>query len=268
MSEIVLVVPCFNEAQRLPLDSFRRYPRVKYLFVDDGSRDDTLRVLREFAVEIGADVLSLPRNLGKAEAVRQGCLAALAAGPRYVGYWDADLATPLAAVEHLLAVMDARAEVEIVFGARVRMLGRSIRRHRSRHYLGRVIATAVSLAVGLETYDTQCGAKLFRATPLMELVFRQPFLTRWMFDVEILARLIRGARITDLPPVSELVAEFPLHQWHDVAGSKVRMLDFPRAFLELARIRRAYLGARVGETEAAEWKALVPRDRVRVLRAA
>jgi dolichyl-phosphate beta-glucosyltransferase len=244
--ETVLVIPCYNEAHRLPRETFRRfaYARtdVALLFVDDGSRDDTLDQLQRLAEQQDrVSVLALPKNAGKAEAVRQGCLAAFAAQPRYIGYWDADLATPLAAVDDFRAVLNRRPKVEIIFGARVKLLGTSIQRSAVRHYLGRVFATAASLALGLGVYDTQCGAKLFRASEVMSLVLRQPFLTRWLFDIEILARLIREARAARLSSIEELVSELPLTQWREVPGSKVKASDFPRAFLELIRIYRAYL---------------------------
>ena len=79
-------------------------------------------------------------------------------------------------------------DVEIVIGSRVQMLGRDTRHNWRRHYLGRVAATAVSVMLRLRVYDTQCGAKLFRAGATVGRVFLQPFLTRWIFDVEILSR--------------------------------------------------------------------------------
>jgi hypothetical protein len=129
----------------------------------------------------------------------------------------------------------------MVFGARVRLLGRSIERSALRHYLGRMFATAASITLGLGIYDTQCGAKLFRASPAMQALFQEPFLTRWLFDVEILARLIHARRGTRLPQVEDIVYEFPLHEWHDVAGSKVRPGDFVRALFGLAMIYWHYL---------------------------
>src|SRR5439155_4840561 len=108
-------------------------------------------------------------------------------GADYVGYWDADLATPLQAIPEFLEVFAERPGLELVCGARVRLLGRDIRRTRRRHYLGRAFATVASWLLQLSVYDTQCGAKLFRASPRITAVFNQPFHTRWLFDVEILA---------------------------------------------------------------------------------
>lgn len=243
----VIVVPCYDEAGRLDPARFEefaaRYRPVEFLFVNDGSRDDTLRVLQELESRDAArfHVLDQQPNRGKAEAVRRGMLEALARGPGYVGYWDADLATPLDEIPRFVEVLEERPERLAVFGSRVQLLGRSIRRSAVRHYLGRVFATLASNLLELAVYDTQCGAKLFRATPETEALFHEPFRTSWIFDVEVLARLIRSRRAGSLPPVSEAIFELPLRRWHDVAGSKVSLLRFWQPLVELARIRRHYL---------------------------
>jgi glycosyltransferase involved in cell wall biosynthesis len=247
MSSAIIVIPCYNEAHRLSIRAFKAFvcaghPQ-RFLFVNDGSTDGTVHILKTLLDDNPERyaICDLPRNVGKAEAVRTGVLLAFAAGPDYIGYWDADLATPLKTIPTFCTLLDARPDLEIVFGARVRLLGRSIERSALRHYFGRIFATAASITLGLGIYDTQCGAKLFRASPAMQSLFQEPFLSRWLFDVEILARLIHARRGTRLPQVEDLVYEFPLHEWHEVAGSKVRSWDFVRAFYGLAIIYWRYL---------------------------
>jgi glycosyltransferase involved in cell wall biosynthesis len=252
MSSTVVVIPCYNEGRRLALGKFlaflRRHRRVRLLFVNDGSSDDTSAVLDRLQELAGTGVLvrELASNQGKAEAVRQGCLAAFAAGADKVGYWDADLATPLETIPDFIEVLNRQPQTELVCGARIQLLGRSIQRSWARHYLGRFFATAASWTLGLAIYDTQCGAKLFRASPRMRAVFSQPFLTRWLVDVEILARLIAASRLESAPAVEEMVYELPLSQWCEVAGSKVKALDFFKALIELRAIYRHYLGRAAG----------------------
>jgi glycosyltransferase involved in cell wall biosynthesis len=244
----LIVVPCYNEATRLDLEAFRafaaREPEVDFLFVNDGSTDATLARLRELEASDRESfaVLDLPRNVGKAEAVRAGLCVTFKSNARFVGYWDADLATPLDEIARFVAVLERLPGIEIVFGARVQLLGRSVRRSSTRHYLGRVFATAVSHVLGLPIYDTQCGAKLMRRTPQLGALFESPFGVNWTFDVEVLARLIRSRDGGGLPPAEEAVYELPLERWHDVAGSKVRPADFLVAFLEIARIWYRYRG--------------------------
>ena len=205
MSSAIIVIPCYNEAQRLPIHAFKAFAYAehpqRFLFVNDGSTDGTVRVLKTLHDDDPERyaLCALPRNVGKAEAVRTGVLLAFAAGPDYIGYWDADLATPLETIPTFCTLLDAQPNLEMVFGARVRLLGRSIERSVLRHYLGRMFATAASITLGLGIYDTQCGAKLFQASPAMQSLFQEPFLTRWLLDVEILARLIHARRGTRLP---------------------------------------------------------------------
>jgi glycosyltransferase involved in cell wall biosynthesis len=245
-----MVIPCYNEANRLEVDKFQAYVDAghphRFVFVNDGSRDQTLNVIQGLQRHRPHSVIciDLPKNVGKAEAVRRGLLAAFETQADFVGYWDADLATPLETIAAFCELLESRPDLEMVFGARVRLLGRSIARDPLRHYLGRVFATAASLTLGLPIYDTQCGAKLLRVSPLTSSLFQQPFLTRWLFDVEIIARLIQAYRQNHLRPPQELIYEFPLQSWHDVAGSKVKPLDFFKSFFELARIHRKYLRPR------------------------
>ena len=248
--ELVLVVPCHNEAARLDPDAFldfvAAHPAVRLVLVDDGSTDATGEILdRMQAMAHGAvTVLRQSPRQGKAEAVRAGVLASIAQGAPLVGFFDADLATPLRAVDDFLAVLRTRPTVECVLGARVLLMGRDIRRRATRHYLGRVFATAVSHALDLPVYDTQCGAKVWRVTPGTASLFAAPFRSAWIFDVEMIARYLRLPVPPDEPPRRDRLYELALAEWHDRPGSKLRWYDFARAVVDLAYIWRERMAHR------------------------
>jgi glycosyltransferase involved in cell wall biosynthesis len=239
------VVPAWNEAARLDAEAFvahaTAHPHQRLLFVNDGSTDDTARVLDAIGsrAPLGIEVLHLEHNVGKGEAVRRGLRQALDGGAPLVGFLDADLAAPLSAIEVLAAQLEAHDAVQLVLGSRVKLLGWAIERSEWRHYPGRLFATCASLALGLPVYDTQCGAKLLRAGPVAREALAAPFQSRWLFDVELIAR------VRDLAGVAAL-REVPLEAWADRGGSSVRLRDFVRAPWELWRIRRRYPPPRQG----------------------
>ena len=240
----MIVVPCYNEALRLPFADFREFftrSGIQFVFVDDGSRDNTIQRLEELRVgqEDRVSVLRSPRNQGKAAAVRQGVNHALGQGAEYVGYWDADLATPLEAILQFMAVFETRPDLAMVFGSRVKLLGRHVHRRASRHYLGRVFATVVSVMLRLPIYDTQCGAKIFRVGAETREIWAEPFITKWIFDVELLARYIR--RVGSAETAAKHIYELPLDKWEDVGGSKVKAFDFVKAFRDVMRIYWKYM---------------------------
>ena len=241
----IVVVPCYNEAQRLNTKAFSQFRVsghwVEFLFVNDGSRDGTLEMLERLRCT-SPDTIRLhdqQPNKGKAEAVRTGMLEALKTDAEFVGFWDADLATPLAALPRFLEVLEDRGGVDMVLGSRVKLLGRTIERHPWRHYLGRVFATLVSEMLRMPVYDTQCGAKMFRATDELRVALSTPFHTAWLFDVEIIARLI-AANAGGTPAVAQSLYELPLDEWRDVPGSKLTRAAYMRAATSILALYREY----------------------------
>jgi glycosyltransferase involved in cell wall biosynthesis len=241
-----MVVPCYNEAERLDMDAFLQFSRARpwlsFVFVDDGSTDGTRDLLATAATRSPGQVryLVLEQNCGKAEAVRRGMLAAFDEGADLAGFWDADLATPLGEIDLFREQLQRQEQLELVIGSRIRTLGNQIERKPVRHYFGRVAATAVSLILGIPVYDTQCGAKLMRSTAKVRAIFAAPFETRWAFDVEILARWLINARAAGETSAERGIVEIPVSRWIDIAGSKLRAKDFIGAPLDIWRINRRY----------------------------
>jgi len=241
---LALIVPCYNEAARLDPPAFlgfvSSHPAVRVLFVDDGSRDATFGILdrlRESAPD-SITVMRLASHQGKGEAVRLGVLEGMRQHVALVGFWDADLSTPLDALDDFLALARVRPEMEVILGSRVKLMGRDIRRQAWRHYLGRVFATAVSLTLDLPVYDTQCGAKVFRVSDAVASIFATPFRSRWIFDVELLARYLALPIDDGGPPRRSRIYELAVPVWHHKRGSKIRPLDYLWSIGDLIRIWR------------------------------
>ena len=108
---VAIVVPCYNEAKRLPVRRFEEFFQksdIDFLFVDDGSRDNTKEVLNALRDRFPGKVAVIvqERNCGKAEAVRRGMSGAIERGYEFAGFWDADLATPLGEIREFLQLSD------------------------------------------------------------------------------------------------------------------------------------------------------------------
>lgn len=242
MPDVCLVVPCYNEASRLRGAEFIAFldarPQFSLCLVDDGSTDDTLRTLHALQAQRPDRILvvAVSPNGGKAEAVRAGVRHVAAAGGwPCIGYWDADLSTPLAEVDRLLLVLRGDPACRLVMGSRVKRLGSHIDRRIARHVLGRIFAALASGILGLPVYDSQCGAKLFRRDSV-EIFFGERFLTRWLFDLEMLVRLRNAIGLSEMDAVSEV----PLGRWIEVGGSKLRLAEMIGVPMELLRIRAHY----------------------------
>ena len=240
---IFIVIPCYNEARRMPAEEIisfmERNPSVLLCLVDDCSTDSTGAILQSVKDHFPGRVIieTHQRNKGKAEAVRTGVLSSFSRLKfSHIGYFDADLSTPLDECFHLMSSLESKETLEFSFGSRLAIVGSVIERKLYRHLFGRIIATIISNILGIRVYDTQCGAKIF-TSHLAEKVFAEPFISTWLFDVEIFARIIR---MTGRENVESIMIETPLMTWADKGGSKIEMTYSFKVFYDLFRIRRKY----------------------------
>ncbi|MCX5641694.1 MAG: glycosyltransferase [Candidatus Omnitrophica bacterium] len=233
--KICLVVPCYNEAQRLDCKKFKEWEQDYWLlFVNDGSNDNTVEILRD-NLKKNVYILDLKKNVGKAEAIRQGMLylkiLPIFEEISWFGYWDADLATPLREIDNFFRYGKAlHPEADAIIGSRIIKLGSNIRRTLKRYFLGRLFANIASIALKLDIYDSQCGAKLFKKE-LIDKCFAEPFISKWIFDVEIILRMQQ-----------QKIVEYPLKEWEDKTGGHLRICSVAvQTVIDLIRLRRKYL---------------------------
>jgi hypothetical protein len=154
---------------------------------------------------------------------------------QYLAYFDADLATPLTEIKALDDIITLNPQLVMVLCSRIKRLGAKIERKLKRHILGRIFSTIASNILGLPVYDTQCGAKLIKAN-IVPHIFNEPFITSWLFDVEIIARL----RNANKNSITSLLYEHPVSKWEDIGGSKLKFKHMIKVPLELLKIHHKY----------------------------
>ena len=237
-----IVIPCYNEAQRINLESFNAFASANSLyhicFVNDGSTDKTAEFLAEFCQRNPEQfsLINLDANSGKGEAVRTGLLSLKKRNEfASVGFLDADLATPLEEYDKLNKTL-LSGQYKAVFGSRMKKMGSQIDRSLKRHLIGRFFATVISASINLPFYDTQCGAKVFKPT-FLDGIIEKPFITKWLFDVEILIRLKQKI---GKKGIASFVLEKPLDNWTEMGDSKITKADIIRIPLDLFKIRKRY----------------------------
>jgi dolichyl-phosphate beta-glucosyltransferase len=229
---ISIVIPAYNEAERIgdTLSSILAYLAGgevdgEILVVDDGSTDGTVAVVRGILDESGPHRLITGRpNRGKGYSVREG---ALAATRPWTLISDADLSTPIAEVEQLLAAARDGGH-DLVMGSRAMADSRiGVYQGWMRRNMGRTFNLMVRAITGLPYKDTQCGFKLWRTESVRPLLDKLT-IDGFAWDVELLWLARRGGLS---------LAERPV-EWNNAEGSKVAMVADPlRMLRDLLRVR-------------------------------
>jgi glycosyltransferase involved in cell wall biosynthesis len=235
-----VVVPAYDEERRLPntLRKITTFLQSKgYAFevivVDDGSIDQTARVVEEFAANNPSVRLIRNEHHGKAYTVRTGMLAA---DGQYVLFTDADGATPIQEADKLLPALEQGYDVAIA--SREGIGAKRYSEPWFRHVMGRVFNLIVRTLAVPDIQDTQCGFKAFRQKAARDLFSNMQLYTAGAgkvkgamltgFDVEILFMARKwGYRIAEVPV-----------QWYYGRDSKVNPLkDSWRNLRDVLRVR-------------------------------
>lgn len=274
MSSLTLVIPTYNEAHRWKAaywEDLLLLDYVRWIFVDDGSTDSSYERLMELNQHSRCQVLRLPSNQGKGEAVRAGMnhffnsnyakiaegTGPVVNGDSMLGFMDADGSIEKADIIRLAGVARSRIDfadlsaknddagkVDAVWSSRVGLNGRRIQRRLSRHYLGRIINSLLGFHISHIPYDPQCGFKIFSPSLRLKASLEEPFKTRWFFDLEIILNWEKANQ-------SHIrIWEEPLDSWQEISGSHLSFRNSFRIAREMAYVaihgRRASRGNKRG----------------------
>ena len=237
-----VVIPCYNEEERLFSKEFIDYidknSGYHLCFVNDGSKDQTLNVLKDLqrGREDFITVYDCEKNGGKAEAVRLGMLhMAKKEDLDYIGFLDADLSTDLSDFDDLVKTIE-RSEFKIVSGSRISRMGANITKESARKIISLTINFIIRKILKMDFKDTQCGAKIFHKD-VIDIAFSKKFVTQWIFDVEIFKRM---SQHFGLKNAKVMLCEQPLKRWIHADGSKLSMKDSVKIVLQLGQIAWVY----------------------------
>lgn len=231
-TSIGIVVPVFNEDQRLDFEYFSRIAalqNVRLMFIDDASKDESLVLIKNFSNgKTNVSFQSLTENVGKANAIRLGWIYLKESFHcDYLGFLDADGAFSFEDVRNLTSRVlgidewigsgqgqSSPEKPNAYWSSRIGLSGRHINRSRTRYILGRILATLIRLFYNGLPWDTQSGFKLFKNEDVFISSITPKFKCRWLFDIELLLRIRRIEG-------NYIVWEEPLLRWRDVPGSKI-----------------------------------------------
>ena len=197
------MLPAYNESERIAstIEKVLAHANqhdwsAEIIVVNDGSKDDTAQIVREYASQDPMlRLIENPGNRGKGFSVKNGMLHA---NGEILLFSDADLSSPIAEADKLFAAIRQGADVAI--GSRWLKTELQIQRQPFyRQIFGRVFNLALRVVLGLKFKDTQCGFKAFRRSAAMQL-FPSQQIERWGFDPELLYLAKRyGIHVAEVP---------------------------------------------------------------------
>ena len=231
--KIVVVIPLYNESKRLP-DSIKILKQwcasmaangylVSFLFVDDGSTDNSFEILSHS--DLPSRVLRLDKNLGKGGAVRQGILETPECD--YTLVMDVDLSTNLNCVTFFVEQMRQQ-KLDVIMADRFHP-NSLVKRSLMRTFISYAYLFIVHGLFSLKVFDTQCGFKLFQGKLARE-IFKHVTINGFCFEVEMILQAQENYRI----------GSAPVH-WVETGGSSISIYrDSFRMLNELLFLRSRY----------------------------
>jgi dolichyl-phosphate beta-glucosyltransferase len=233
-ADLEVAIPAYNEAARLPrtlertIDYLRDQPwSSRIVVVDNGSSDETAEVTQAIArtadPQVPVDLIGCSRP-GKGAAVRR---ALLSSRSRFVGFFDADLATPVETLAIVMAHLDNGAAA--VIGSRHTPGSVFVEAQPAGRRLGGAVFRMAVRTMVKGIGDTQCGFKFFERSAVTHALVACRT-TGFSFDVELLRQMQRnGEQIVEVPVAWSHAGASSFRPWQDGIASFGAVLQIQRS---------------------------------------
>ncbi|MFC1454941.1 dolichyl-phosphate beta-glucosyltransferase [Candidatus Undinarchaeota archaeon] len=239
MSEISLIVPCYNEEERirpflekLSASLKKHKGEIELILVDDGSTDKTNDILKEFRYK-NKVLCKHEINKGKGAAVKTGVQAS---SGRKIIFIDADGSIDPSEIKRMSKALDTR---DIVISSKLHEKSKMpIKQPPNRIFFGKIFNLLANIMFRIEMYDSLCGFKGFRRDAGRR-IFKGIRSKRWVFDVEVLYLAKKLNYSVSILPIT----------WKHVDGSKIKFLTVFNILFELISLRASYLISGIGEID-------------------
>lgn len=236
-----IIIPCFNEEKRLQIQRFKKFAEkhrdYHFCFVNDGSKDNTLKVLKQLKKysSYNIDILNLSLNKGKSFAVLEGIKHLfLNYNLANIGFLDADLSTSLEEYHQMNQKLISTPKCQFISGIRGR--NTSITKSRFRKFVSGTAKQVITSIFTIPLEDTQCGAKIFKSSAI-PYIFNKPFKSKWLFDIELFIRCMDNMSNSS---IGNEIDVYELKNWKAVGESRLRKRDFVLAIRDISTIYITY----------------------------
>ena len=192
-ASIDIVIPSYNEQDRIggmlcAYCSYFTQGNVHFIVVLNGITDNTRAVVQECASSHPGRITVTESGKGKGNAIKHGFQVAVKRKSTYIGFTDADGATPPDQMAKLIDTLYTQSTAcGAVIGSRHMKESRVNRAFSFFKDLGRkfFFTRKVRKKLGLDHTDYQCGAKIFRASVIRKIT---PHITEvgWAIDLDLL----------------------------------------------------------------------------------
>lgn len=223
-----VIIPLFNEQERLKkiakVYKFLNQQKFNFevILINDGSTDNTLKILRKLSKKIKFTLITYGKNRGKGFAIKTGMMTAKG---QYLLFTDIDLST---SIEEFTKFLPFLKKKNIIISSRKKE-GSNLQKRQGfiRENLGKGFTLLSQIILNLHLSDFTCGFKCLPHEAAKKIFSRQK-IERWGFDSEILFLAKKfGYDIIEIPV-----------KWSNDPHTKVKFpQDIIRSLLDLYRIR-------------------------------
>ena len=230
---ISIIYPLYNEEMRLnktfldieKFDKSKIFFKKEYIFVNDGSSDKTLSLLKEkYKNKNKFKIISYAKNKGKGYALKKGVQIAK---NDWILTTDADCSVSNFQLNSWYKNKFIKKDILIYFGSR-NLKSSIVKKKIQRKIVGVIFIYLIRILFDIRISDTQCGFKFYRS-PIAKKIFKKIITNEYMHDIEIcLIAKKFNLNIQDLPV-----------KWTHVDYGKINFIkDFFKVFFHLVKISR------------------------------